>query len=478
MYKYIIKQTTINNKIDKDDTDVTADTADTADTNVTIVEKTDTSAINVSKLPIIKPSIINTNVNGFATIMSINLVYVNKLNKCKDKISKFKGNEWEELKKLSNPYEYIYIFNYKNQYTGIAKVKPLSRSFFKMIEMGNDFLGSLKKKKHFKSLHLAEGPGGFIEAVRYIRGDLGINDQHFGITLIDKRKSVPCWSQSAQFLVNNPQVKILYGADGTGNLYNTDNILNVIKCVTCVTCVTGTSGAAANTDASIGDESMDNKCDLITGDGGFDFSVDYNYQEQASSKLIFAQIICALKCLRVSDNSVFICKIFDMSNYLTVELIYLISLFFKSVVLYKPVTSRVANSEKYIVCTGFLGCSDEYWQQLLEVLNYWNKIEKEYDDKKKAKTINFIFETIETDFVLLIKKINMEIIDIQIESITKTVEIAKKGVLHSCNYSNDSSDYRNYSSYSSACNNEWYGKNKKMQIEKAKEWCAKNGIPH
>ena len=386
----------------------------------------------VKSLPTIKPILtVANNTNGFARIMSINLEYVNKLNKCKDRISKYNSIEWEDLKKLSNPYEYIYIFNSKTQYNGVAKVKPLSRSFFKMIEIGNRFLPWIKKQKSIRTLHLAEGPGGFIEAVNHLRGDLRQNDVYFGITLIDKNKSVPCWNQSKQFLTNNPHIKILVGADGTGNIYNPANIINII--------------------GNIGDGA----CDLITGDGGFDFSVDYNYQEQASSKLIFAQIIAGLKCLKVSNDSVFVCKFFDMSNYLTVELLYLLTVFFKETCIYKPVTSRIANSEKYIICCGYLGCNEQYWGELLNLLVLWNKIEKELDDKKNRNTINYIFESIPSDFVMNIKKINMEIIDGQIASINNTIEISKKGLDK---------------------NNEWIEKNRKIQIQNAREWCSQNGI--
>ena len=34
-----------------------------------------------------------------------------------------------------------------------------------------------------------------------------------------------------------------------------------------------------------------NSCNLITADGGFDFSIDFNKQEQLSSRLIFCEIV-------------------------------------------------------------------------------------------------------------------------------------------------------------------------------------------
>ena len=90
--------------------------------------------------------------------------------------------------------------------------------------------------------------------------------------------------------------------------------------------------------------------DLITGDGGFDFSEDFNNQEVNIAALLFAQIAFAL-CLQ-KKNGKFVLKIFDsfmLYNRLTVYIIILMRKFIA-----KPYTSRYANSEKYIVCKGFL----------------------------------------------------------------------------------------------------------------------------
>jgi hypothetical protein len=183
--------------------------------------------------------------------------------------------------------------------------------------------------------------------------------------------------------------------------------------------------------------------------------VDYNFQEQASSKLIYCQIISALKCQRIGGT--FICKFFDMSNYLTIELLYMLYCFYDEITIYKPLTSRIANSEKYIICKGFKGIEPEYWTKLLELLIYWNRIERDYDDKRNHNTINYIFESISKDFILKLKNINMEIINSQIESINNTIEIIKlnKMVTHP----------------------DWCEKNRIKQIFNAKEWCRRYMIP-
>ena len=49
--------------------------------------------------------------------------------------------------------------------------------------------------------------------------------------------------------------------------------------------------------------------DIITGDGGFDFSVDFNMQEELAQKLIYSQIIIGFAMLK--KGGTFICKFFD-----------------------------------------------------------------------------------------------------------------------------------------------------------------------
>ena len=50
--------------------------------------------------------------------------------------------------------------------------------------------------------------------------------------------------------------------------------------------------------------------DYITGDGGFDFSIDFNNQENISFKLILSQIFFALIMQKEGGN--FVLKIFDI----------------------------------------------------------------------------------------------------------------------------------------------------------------------
>ena len=244
--------------------------------------------------------------------------------------------EWDIFKKHTNPYEYIHTM-IPNKKKYVSKCKPLSRSYFKMIEIVHTFrLNDIFD--NIKSFHLAEGPGGFIEALVQQRQNTG--DIYVGMTILDENAemddyNIPAWKKSQQFLKENPNVFIENGADGTGNILNIENF---VYCK----------------------EKYASSMDLITADGGFDFSNDFNNQEISIANLLFAQIAYAL-CMQKKNGS-FVLKIFDCFMPHTIDLLFILSSFYDKVYITKPQTSRYANSEKYIVCKKFLfsSCDDFY----------------------------------------------------------------------------------------------------------------------
>ncbi len=183
----------------------------------------------------------------------------------KRKISE-KGIEWDMIKKYTNPYEYIHSI-IPGKKKSVSKYKPLSRSYFKMLEILKTF--EFNFEKNINTFHLAEGPGGFIEAMVTYRKCL--KDNYIGITLLDDQEdpTIPSWKKSESFLKSNPNVFIEKGRDKTGDILSLNNFLYC-------------------------KEKYGSSMDFITGDGGFDFSVDFNKQEISISKLLFAQVVYAI----------------------------------------------------------------------------------------------------------------------------------------------------------------------------------------
>lgn len=232
---------------------------------------------------------------------------------------------WDKFKRYTNPYEYIHTV-IPNTKQSVCSLKPLSRAFYKMIELGNT-MGLVKRlpSESCTTFHLAEGPGGFIEGLIHMRHNPA--DKHYGMTLMDESNStVPGWRKSRNFLANNPNVVIETGCDGTGNLMHPNNLRHCY-------------------------ETYNGSMDLITADGGFDFSLNYSEQERISANLIFCQIAFALAMQKTGGD--FLIKFFDTFSDISLHLLYLLSSFYDKVYFVKPNTSRYANSEKYVVCQGF-----------------------------------------------------------------------------------------------------------------------------
>ncbi len=244
----------------------------------------------------------------------------------KDKITPYYVNRsWDKYKKVSNEYELIFTTPYAKH--NVSLYNPVSRSFFKMWELLHDFKEDIISNKNdgIKCLFLAEGPGGFLEAVMKYRSNP--HDHYYGMTLRPEHKSIPEWKLKKFEELAMNQITTLYGADDRGDLYNLENT------------------------HFIGNSLGVNSMDLVTADGGFDFSSNFNGQEDLSSKLIKCETYCAFHMLK--DKGTFILKIYDMFHSHTLLLLQILYSCFDYIYITKPLTSRPANSEKYLVCCGF-----------------------------------------------------------------------------------------------------------------------------
>lgn len=298
--------------------------------------------------------------------------------------------DWDIYKKITNPYEYIHT-NVPDKKKSICKYKPLSRSYFKMIEIVTYF-HLLDKRFHesFRSFHLAEGPGGFIEALCHLRNNK--QDKYIGMTILndDKDPNIPGWKKSQQFLKDNENVYIENGKDGTGNIMSLDNFDYCYQKYR---------------------ESMD----ICTGDGGFDFSMDFNHQEQNISTLLFGQIAYALIMQKYKGS--FILKIFDCFSYHTIDLLGLLCSCYEKVYITKPQTSRYANSERYVVCKNFL---HKNTSKLYQVLRNQLSVILENENKPVKRYLNYHYSSF---FINKLEECNAIFGQQQVESIYNTISM-------------------------------------------------------
>tara|TARA_B100000073_G_scaffold348048_1_gene364757 strand:+ start:10729 stop:11934 length:1206 start_codon:yes stop_codon:yes gene_type:complete len=310
--------------------------------------------------------------------------YLSKIKSLIDKHIK----DWDNVKKYTNTYEFIHT-NVPNQKLSVSQIKPISRAFFKLIEIYNTH-NIFTNNNPIKTFHLAEGPGGFIEATAYLRNNK--NDIYYGMTLIDNSINIPNWSKADNMIKKYKNIKIEYGQDEKGDLYNHKNLIhckNLYK----------------------------NSMNVITADGGFDFSNDYNNQEKTAFRLIFTQVAYAIT-MQANDGT-FILKIFDMFEKSTLEIIYLLSCFYNKIIICKPNTSRSANSEKYIVCKYFkYSKTDEISEKFINVLKIFETL-----DFNTYSIFSILNIPIQSYYKTQLLEINACLSHIQIENILNTIKI-------------------------------------------------------
>lgn len=237
---------------------------------------------------------------------------INIIKKEKSKIDE-NPKKWLIIKKIINEYEYIYTSPNPNK--NIADIYPYSRSYFKMKEIINIF-NIIKDSNNI--FCIAEAPGGFIQCL------LEYNVKIDTTSLLSDDKSIPYWNKKLM----DENINFNYGIKNNGDICDINNLISLIK-------------------------DKKNYYDLITADGGFDYSVDYNSQEKDSLKLIYSEIFLAINTQKIGGS--FVCKIFDIFLKETIYLVYILSLLYENIYFHKPCVSRISNSEKYLICMGYKG---------------------------------------------------------------------------------------------------------------------------
>lgn len=222
----------------------------------------------------------------------------------------------------------------------------------------------------FTYVDLASAPGAFTEYIQWRRP----NSDGFGISL----KGGLDWSTKMidmnKFNVSWGETK--YGGDGTGNLYtNSEAFSQEVKA------------------------KYLHGVDLAMADGGFDVDQgDFDKQEFWSARLILTELLVSIMVLK--SGGTFVCKIFDSVTKITADILYISSLCFGQIWTFKPISSRPANAERYLVCTNFKGFDNPLVRQLIQVLLQVNK------SHTTTKRVTSFVKTLPIDFLKWMKEHN------------------------------------------------------------------------
>ena len=244
--------------------------------------------------------------------------YEKKINDQKKEIDYYTSNG---LKKI---YEEARSFEFPEQ-----KMLNMNKGGLKMYDIIKEFPELVQHKVFFD---ICGGPGGWTKVLL----QLGMTGH--GITIMSD--ACKMWYPE---LENNEAFNILH------NENNDITKINVMDY--CISNVKNVSLVVA-----------DGAPSLVAG--------DECKQESHACKLLYSEVYIALNVLATGGALVF--KIFDTFKSYTHVLIYILSVVFKKVYIYKPPNSRIVNSEKYVICLHKYAKSSSVLPLFRELLENWH----------------------------------------------------------------------------------------------------------
>ncbi|KAL7569194.1 hypothetical protein ACA910_016754 [Epithemia clementina (nom. ined.)] len=150
--------------------------------------------------------------------------------------------------------------------------------------------------------------------------------------------------------------QIFNGIDGSGDVFlwnNVQALLGFMKEDYSKRCLY----SECSNDLCMHDETDNDqaKANLVLADGGFDAQRDSEHQEAMTQKLVVCEVAAALALLR--KGGTLVVKMFGFQTSVIRALLADLKIKFGSanMVALKPVSSRPASAERYLVCRGFCG---------------------------------------------------------------------------------------------------------------------------
>ena len=206
----------------------------------------------------------------------------------------------------------------------------------------------------FLFVDLCGAPGGFSEYIMWRCKQNGIQSSRgYGMSLNGKNEHGAGihWRLDHMATLKGDSTSHFHvssGADGSGDVYNWENILALERDIKMDLFSSGTCHSERTSSSR-----LLSLVDLVVADGGFDAQRDAEDQEALSFRLSVCQSAAALHLLR--PGGTFLLKSLGFRMDTTVRLIKNLSGCFHRVAIIKPISSRPASAERYIVFHKYLG---------------------------------------------------------------------------------------------------------------------------
>lgn len=284
------------------------------------------------------------------------------LHRTKCQLNTFKREEWRLHTKKRNLIANL-MYTIRSNNTAELFIQSWPKLWeilhkFDMIPPGID---------HLKTIHLCEAPGSFVSSLNHYlkqnRPEVALD--WVATSLNPYFEDIdPAQVINDDRLIRHTLDKWEFGPDNSGNLFD-PALVDQLK--------RRTEGGPVN---------------LVTADGSQD---NIQSNELVVVDLLLAEALTALKVL--SKGGHYVQKIFTVLECPTINMVYLLCLAFDEVHLFKPVSSREASSEMYLVCKGYrYGREDAAFQDYLQTIDDLRK-----DESRKGLSM-FPFECIAKEF--------------------------------------------------------------------------------
>lgn len=244
----------------------------------------------------------------------------------------------------------------------------------------------------FRSFHIAEAPGNFLNAINHF-----IKTKYKNLTWEWFANSYEGEGETDYLtdtygLIKRFRSKWLLGPEKNGDITSVDNLVDFSNTV--------------------------GKVDLVTSDVKFvPREVNFDEEENINKPVQVGHLLATLLCLRV--GGVMLLKEFTYFETLSVHCLLLLSKCFDKLYIYKPESSRPANSETYLLGIGFKGVD----QQTIDGLkSFLTRIRNQNNSQAKPG----FYEGVPKSFFEQINRHSYEIAKKQIAQIERNLQAYEK----------------------------------------------------
>lgn len=274
----------------------------------------------------------------------------------------------------------------------------VTNAWLKMYELCKYIAPLVSRLKNFNTFHIAEAPGNFMLAInhflsQYPQKEWSWHANTYRSSSFESKGEEDTYLSDQYGLIAQYSSKWLWGADGNGDITSEANIKSFKV-------------------------RLPSPIHLITSDVKYvPEVVNFDEEENINIPVHFGHTLTTLMTLAKGGTAIL--KEFTFFEAQSISLLWLLVYCFKDVKIVKPITSRPANSEVYLVCT-------EYKQPLSE-----SEIVRLFDIMRYIRSMNtedgsptiFLQDDIPTSFVQRVINIMTELVEKQCEEINRNLAL-------------------------------------------------------